>query len=78
VKQQPTPTPEPRTANPALFKEPEQEAILIMAFYFEEQNRWARSRKPPRGPEDISAESYKKARAVVAAFKRDLARAFSS
>ena len=68
-----TPNPEPRTANPALFKEPEQEAIQQMAFHFEEQNRWARSRKPPRGPEDISEESYKKARARVAVFKRDLA-----
>ena len=70
VKREPTPTPEPRTANPAYSKKPEQEALLIMAFYFEEQNRWARSRKPPRGPEDISAESFKKAHAIVAAFKR--------
>ena len=69
-----TPTQEPRTTTPALFENPEQEGIQQLALFFEEQNRWARSRKPPRGPEDISPDNIKKARAFVAAFQRDRAK----
>ena len=74
VKRQPTPTPEPRTAKPALFKEPEQEAIKQLAFDYEKQDRFSRNRQPPLDHDDVSPENLEKARAVVAAFKRDLAK----
>ena len=47
---------------------------MILASFFEDQNRWARSRKPARTPQDISSESFNKASAALAAFKRDLAK----
>ncbi len=46
---------------------------MILASFFEDQNRWARSRKPARTPQDISSESFNKASAALAAFKRNAA-----